>query len=192
MRRLTASGLLPDRAGHAVKALVHMTLAELRAMDGGSVLQAEWTAAAAARWATRRAAASVTGSDGGAWLAGPPAQAVACDAILVPVVTGDIDIGALEDLVRLCVRLDRLDHHQAPPPGGEPGPAPRDGRPPGTRPARAPPAAARRSRCRAACPARNSGRSSGSRCARRSSAKPSTWSPAPAGWRPSCAAGSSA
>jgi hypothetical protein len=137
MRRLTASGLLPDRAGHAVKALVHMTLAELRAMDGGSVLQAEWTAAAAARWAARRAAASVTGSDGGAWLAGPPAQAVACDAILVPVVTGDIDVGALEDLVRLCVQLDRLDHHdhhgQAPCSGNEPGPAPQDGHP-GTAP----------------------------------------------------------
>jgi hypothetical protein len=138
MRRLTAAGLLPDRAGHPVKALVHITLAELRAMDGGSVLQAEWTLAAAARWAARRAAASVTGSDGGGWLAGPAAQAVACDAILVPVVTGDIDIDALEGLVRLCVQLDRLDRHdQAPPPGHQPGPAPGDGDP-GTAPGPAP------------------------------------------------------
>jgi hypothetical protein len=129
MRRLTAAGLLPDRAGQPVKALVHMTLAELRAMDGGSVLQAEWTLAAAVRWAARRAAASVTGSDGGAWLAGPPARAVACDAILVPVVTGDIDIGAPEGLVRLCVQLDRLDRHNQAPPPGEPGPDPQDGHP---------------------------------------------------------------
>ena len=99
MKRLLAGDLLPDRAGHPVKALVHMTLAELCALDGGSVLQGEWIAAAAARWAAHRAAASVTGSDGGAWLEGRAAQAVACDAILVPVVTGDMDPAALDDLV---------------------------------------------------------------------------------------------
>ncbi|MGH3226414.1 MAG: DUF222 domain-containing protein, partial [Streptosporangiaceae bacterium] len=86
MKRLLAADLLPDRAGHPVKGLVHMTLAELCAMDGGSALQREWITAAAARWAAYRAAASVTGSDGGAWLEGRAAQAVACDAILVPVV----------------------------------------------------------------------------------------------------------
>jgi hypothetical protein len=110
MKRLLAGDLLPDRAGHPVKALVHMTLGELRALDGGSVLQGEWITAAAARWAGYRAAASVTGSDGGAWLDGPAARGLACDAIVVPVVTGDIDVGALDDLVRLCVELHRLDH----------------------------------------------------------------------------------
>ncbi|MGH3187399.1 MAG: DUF222 domain-containing protein [Streptosporangiaceae bacterium] len=121
MKRLLAADLLPARAGHPVKALVHMTLAELRAMDGGSALQGEWIAAAAARWAAHRAAASVTGSDGGAWLEGRAAQAVACDAILVPVVTGDIDPAALDDLVRLCAELHRLDHHDTTtPPGRQP------------------------------------------------------------------------
>jgi len=126
MKRLLAGDLLPDRAGHPVKALVHMTLAELCAMDGGSALQREWITAAAARWAAHRARASVTGSDGAAWLEGRTAQAVACDAILVPVVTGDIDPAALEDLVRLCVELHRLDHHYPAPPGpvAPPGPAP--------------------------------------------------------------------
>ncbi|MGH3188346.1 MAG: DUF222 domain-containing protein [Streptosporangiaceae bacterium] len=118
MKRLLAADLLPDRAGHPVKALIHMTLAELCAMDDGSVLQGEWIAAAAARWAAHRAAASVTGSDGGAWLEGRAAQAVACDAILIPVVTGDIDPAALEDLVRLCAELYRLDHHD---PAASPG-----------------------------------------------------------------------
>ena len=70
MKRLLAADLLPGRAGHPVKGLVHMTLAELCALDGGSALQREWIAAAAARWAAHRAAASVTGSDGGAWLEG--------------------------------------------------------------------------------------------------------------------------
>ena len=124
MKRLLAADLLPDRAGHPVKALVHMTLAELIAMDGGSALQREWITAAAARWAAARAAASVTGSDGGAWLQGRAAQAVACDAILVPVVTGDIDPGALDDLVRLCVELHRLDSHEAVPDVPAPGPEP--------------------------------------------------------------------
>jgi hypothetical protein len=119
MKRLLAADLLPDRAGHPVKALVHMTLAELIAMDGGSALQGEWITAAAARWAAHRAAASVTGSDGGAWLEGRAAQAVACDAILVPVVTGDIDPAALDDLVRLCVELHRLDHHDPTPSGAD-------------------------------------------------------------------------
>src|SRR6185437_7568230 len=41
MRRLIASGLLPDRAGQPVKALVHVSLAELRARDG-SVLETVW------------------------------------------------------------------------------------------------------------------------------------------------------
>ena len=120
MKRLLAADLLPDRAGHPVKALVHMTLAELVALDGGSALAREWITAAAARWAAARAAASVTGSDGGAWLDGRTAQAVACDAILVPVVTGDIDPGALDDLVRLCAELHRLDHRH-PAPSQEPG-----------------------------------------------------------------------
>jgi len=115
MKRLLAAGLLPDRAGHPTKALVHMSLAELRAMDSGSVFQGEWVTAAAARWAAHRAAASVTGGDGAAWLGGPAARGLACDAILVPVVTADIDPGALEDLVRLCVELHRMDHRDPAP-----------------------------------------------------------------------------
>jgi len=40
--RLLASGLLPERAGQPVKAWVHVSLAELRALDDGSVLESEW------------------------------------------------------------------------------------------------------------------------------------------------------
>ena len=35
---------------------------------------------------------------------------MACDAIIAPIVTGEVDPGVLDDLVRLCVELDRLDH----------------------------------------------------------------------------------
>ena len=57
-------------------------------------------------WAARRAFASETGSDGGAWLDGDAAGAIAYDAAMAPIVTGDVNVDALQDLVRLCVELD--------------------------------------------------------------------------------------
>jgi hypothetical protein len=40
-----------------------------------------------------------------AWLDGDAAEGIACDAAMAPVVTGDVNVDALEDLVRLCVEL---------------------------------------------------------------------------------------
>ncbi len=105
MRRLVASGLLPERAGQPVRVWAHVSLAELRDLDDGSVLQGEWIGEMAVRWAARRAAASQTGSDGAAWLDGRAARAVACDAAVIPVVTGQVDPGALDDLVSLCLQF---------------------------------------------------------------------------------------
>ncbi len=110
MRRLLASGLLPKRAGAPVKALAHIHFTELLAMDKDSVLQDSWIADYRARWAAHRAAASVGAGDGGAWLTGDAARVVACDAMIVPVVTGDIDPDAVEDLIALCVRYDQARH----------------------------------------------------------------------------------
>src|SRR6202008_2678230 len=67
MRRLVASGLLPERAGQPVRGGAYVTLAELRDLDDGSALAREWMGEMAVRWAARRAAASQTGSDGAAW-----------------------------------------------------------------------------------------------------------------------------
>jgi hypothetical protein len=106
MRRLTAAGLLPERAGQPVKVWAHISLADLLRLDGSSALQEEWTAHVRARWAAHRAAVSETGSDGGAWLDGDAAEAIACDAAMAPIVTGEVNVDALEDLVRLCVELD--------------------------------------------------------------------------------------
>ena len=107
MRRLVAAGLLPERAGQPVKAWVHISLADLLLLDGDSALQEQWTAQIRERWAARRAFASETGSEGGAWLDGDAAEAIACDAAMAPIVTGDVNVDALQDLVRLCVELDR-------------------------------------------------------------------------------------
>jgi hypothetical protein len=85
-------------------------------LDGSSALLEEWTSRVRAQWAGHRARASADGGAGGAWLDGDAAEAVACDAAMVPFVTGEVDPGALEDLIRLCVQLDRLRHH---PRGGD-------------------------------------------------------------------------
>jgi hypothetical protein len=110
MQRLLGAGLLPERAGQPVRAWVHMSLAELLALDADGVLLGQWTDAVRARWAGHRAAASVAGSDGAAWLDGAAAAAVACDALVSPVVLGEVDPAALDGLVRLCVELSRWDN----------------------------------------------------------------------------------
>ena len=80
---------------------MHISLADLLLLDGDSALQEQWTAQVRERWAARRAFASEAGSEGGAWLDGD--GAVACDGAMAPVVTGDANVDALQDLVRLCV-----------------------------------------------------------------------------------------
>ena len=77
--------MVPGRAGQPAQALVHITLAQLRALPGASEAEAAWRAAAAAR--------------GHGWLPGPDADAAACDAALAPVVTGHVDVAALDRLV---------------------------------------------------------------------------------------------
>jgi hypothetical protein len=107
MRRLAASDLLPERAGQPVKAWVHIWLADLMLLEGSSALLDEWTAQVRAQWAAHRAQASEGGGDTGAWLDGDAAAAVTCDAAMAPVVTGEVNVDALDELVRLCVELDK-------------------------------------------------------------------------------------
>jgi hypothetical protein len=96
MRRLVSANLVPERAGQPVKAWVHISLADLLLLDADSALQEQWTAQVRERWAARRAFASETGSEGGAWLDGDAAEAIACDAAMAPIVTGDVNVVALE------------------------------------------------------------------------------------------------
>ena len=179
MTRLIASGLLPERGGQPVKAWVNISLADLMLLDGSSALLGEWTAGLRARFAAHRAASAGGGGDsGGAWLDGDAAEAITCDAVLAPVVTGDVDPGAFDDLVRLCVELDRLRHGadragQGPAGSGDPA----DGSPDLAVPA-ASGGASRPSRARP-CPGR--------RWSRPSSARPPPCSRVRVAWRRSCA-----
>ncbi len=83
-------------------------------LDVNSTLQKAWTERVRSKWAAHRAAASVSGSDGGAWLDGDAADAFACDASLTPVVLGEVNPAVLDDLVRLCVELAGYGHGPAP------------------------------------------------------------------------------
>ena len=113
MRRLLASDLLPARAGQPVKALAHISFTDLCELDQDSALQARWIEGYRAAWAAHRAAASVAAGDGGAWLEGDDARTIARDAMIIPVVTGDIDPGAVDRLIGLCVQYDRIRGHAA-------------------------------------------------------------------------------
>jgi hypothetical protein len=118
MRRLIAAGLVPERAGAAVNVLAYVSLADLMLIEGSSALLAEWTSGLRARWAGHRAAAAQAGGHQGLWLDGDAAGALACDASVTPVVVGDVNAGAFDDLVRLCVELGRLRHGTG---GSQPG-----------------------------------------------------------------------
>ncbi len=176
MRRLAASGLLPERAGQPVKVWAHVSLAELRAMDDGSLLETRWVTEMRIRWAARRAeAADGTGGDGGAWLDGDAARAVACDAGVTPVVTGDVNPGVLDDLVALCLQFAGHGARCAPQPGPDPVGEPGQGDNPASEPGQTSPASA------AAQPPSGPGDLAGSsQAAGRSGGPPPAWPCCPA------------
>ena len=116
MTRLIASGLLPERAGQPVRAWVNISLADLMLLDGSSELLAEWTGRLRARHAAHRHRLGRGRRGCRRGVAGRRRRRgdSACDAVVAPVVTGDVDPDAFGDLVRLCVELDRLWHGTGP------------------------------------------------------------------------------
>jgi len=74
-RRLAGAGCLPDRAGQSMQIQLHMTLDQLRGLDGAGNAEAAWAARGPA--------------------AGPGSE---CDASVVPVVSGHVDPAALDRL----------------------------------------------------------------------------------------------
>ncbi len=82
-RRLIAAGMVPARAGQPTHIQLHMTLSQLRDLPGAAEAEAEWAAARA---------------DEPGWLTGPEAEAAACDATIIPIVSGHPDPAALDRL----------------------------------------------------------------------------------------------
>ncbi|HEV2259712.1 MAG TPA: hypothetical protein VGS06_41920, partial [Streptosporangiaceae bacterium] len=99
------------------------SFADLCQLDADSGVQDRWIAVYRARWAAHRAAASVSTGDGGAWLDGDAAREVVCDAMVIPVVSGDVDPAAVEDLITLCLCYHQLRTQAAPADRDAAGPA---------------------------------------------------------------------
>jgi len=96
---LLRARLLPARAGADTQAVVHIPLSQLRQLPGAAELEDAWLRARA-------------GQDG--YLTGAGAETAACDAQVVPVVTGTMDPDVIDKMIALA---------QAGPEAGAAGPA---------------------------------------------------------------------
>jgi hypothetical protein len=94
LHRLIKAGLLPESAGQTTLAQVMFSFSDLRQRDGASKLEAAWIAAQA-------------GQPG--WLSGIGAEAAACDAAIVPVVTGTVDWRAADAMTDVWIKAYGLD-----------------------------------------------------------------------------------
>src|SRR6201996_8073800 len=84
---LLRARLVPARAGADTQAVVHIPLSQLRQLPGAAELEDAWIRAR-------------LGQDG--YLNGQDAQAAACDAQTIPVVTGTVDPGVIDKMIALA------------------------------------------------------------------------------------------
>jgi hypothetical protein len=84
---LLRARLTPDRAGADTKVVAHIPLSQLRDMPGADDLEDAWLRAR-------------LGEDG--YLAGKDAETAACDAQMVPVVTGHPDMDVIDTIIDLA------------------------------------------------------------------------------------------
>ena len=83
---LIRAKMVPDRAGSDTRVDVEIPLSALRGMDGASLIEEAWLRARA-------------GQPG--YLAGKDAEAIACDALIVPIVTGSPDWAVIGQMITL-------------------------------------------------------------------------------------------
>jgi uncharacterized protein DUF222 len=85
---LIRAKMVPDRKGADTRVEVHIPLSQLREMAGASELEAAWIAAR-------------LGEPG--YLTGKDAGAAACDALTSPVVTGQVDMAVVDQMIELAL-----------------------------------------------------------------------------------------
>jgi hypothetical protein len=85
---LIRARMVPDRAGADTQVIVHIPLSQLRQMPGGSGMEDAWIR-------------SLLGEDG--YLTGKDAEAAACDAMIVPAVTGQVDLSVIDQMIELAL-----------------------------------------------------------------------------------------
>jgi uncharacterized protein DUF222/HNH endonuclease len=98
---LLRARLVPARAGADTQAVIHIPLSQLRQLPGAQELEDAWIRAR-------------LGEEG--YLAGQDAETAACDAQTVPVVTGAMDPGVIDqmiDLARTAAEADSRDARAA-------------------------------------------------------------------------------
>jgi hypothetical protein len=83
---LIRAKMVPDRAGSDTRVDVEIPLSALRGLDGASLVEEAWLRARA-------------GQPG--YLAGKDAEVIACDALIVPVVTGSPDWNVIAQMITL-------------------------------------------------------------------------------------------
>jgi hypothetical protein len=108
-RRLIATSMLPARGGQPTQVQVHLGLADLRDLPGAAATERAWVRERTRAGAAGRGRAGGRAATGGrpGWLTGAEAQAAACDATVVPVVTGHIDWAALGQLTDAFAGADQ-------------------------------------------------------------------------------------
>jgi hypothetical protein len=95
LQRLIKADLLPESAGQATMAQVLIPFGALRSRPGASQAEQEWIA-------------KQVGRPG--WLSGIGAEAAACDAAVVPVITGTVDWQAVDAMADLWIDAYGLEH----------------------------------------------------------------------------------
>jgi hypothetical protein len=95
---LLRARLVPDRAGADTQVVAHIPLSQLRQLPGAQNLEAAWIRAR-------------LGEDG--YMTGKDAEAVACDAQTVPVVTGTMDDAVIDQMIDLARAASEASTSQA-------------------------------------------------------------------------------
>jgi len=85
---LIRAKMVPDGAGFGTQAIIHIPISQLRQMPGAPGLEDAWIR-------------SRLGEDG--YLAGKDAETAACDALIVPVVTGHADLTIVDKMIELAL-----------------------------------------------------------------------------------------
>jgi Domain of unknown function (DUF222)/HNH endonuclease len=99
LSRLIKAGLLPQAAGTDTLAQVIIPFPALRGMHGASAAEEQWMADNA-------------GQPG--WLTGIGAEATACDATIVPMVTGTVDWQVVDEMTQVWIDAHGLDRGREP------------------------------------------------------------------------------
>src|SRR6516164_1505374 len=85
---LIRAKMIPDRAGSGTQAIIHIPISQLRQMPGASGLEDAWIRGR-------------LGEDG--YLLGKDAETAACDALIIPVVTGHADMTIVDTMIALAL-----------------------------------------------------------------------------------------